>query len=155
MPHQHEPSSRPGPCVFICIWGAQHVSRHILSTSSSILKAWVIMWVFVEDTLLSWLFSEVCVLQGSVWDAAALWTWGQCRDMAPLPRNVFISYCSQECIYSLLYLWYCPIPWETRSKVLEITEISLPHRPKNHESRPHDFQGTAQRIEFNNNNKKV
>lgn len=62
------------------------------------------MWVFVEDTLLSWLFSEVCVLRGSVWDAAALWTRGQCRDMAPLPKNVFISYCSQEYIYSLLYL---------------------------------------------------
>ena len=111
------------------------------------------MWVFVEDTLLSWLFSEVCVLQGSVWDAAALWTWGQCRDMVPLPRNLFLT------VLRNAFTPYCicdtaPFLGNPGAKYIEITEISLPHRPKNHKSRPHDIQETAQRIEFNNNNKK-
>lgn len=49
-------------------------------------------WVLVEDSLLSCLFSEVCVLQGRVWYATALRVWGHCRDLAPLPRNVCIHY---------------------------------------------------------------
>ena len=61
-----------------------------------------------------------------------------------VPKNAFIPYCICDT---------APFLGNTGAKYIEITEISLPHRPKNHESRPHDIQGTAQRIEFNNNKK--
>ena len=61
-----------------------------------------------------------------------------------VPKNTFITYCICDTAPFL------GNPIYFGAKYMEITEISLPHRHKNHEYRPHNIQGTAQRIEFNN-----
>lgn len=61
-------------------------------------------------------------------------------------RNAFTPYCICDT---------APFLGNPGAKYIEITEISLPHRPKNHKSRPHDIQEIAQRIEFNNNNENI
>lgn len=73
-------------------------------------------WVFVGDSHLSFLFSELCVLQRRVWHAAA----GQCGDLAPLSRNG-----CHPC--PVLRILSHP-SGSLRVKDTESTAISLPHR---------------------------